>query len=193
MYVVRHEFVDSQKPESHPEPASSLLLRSLDKPDQMTRFDTYKSKNEAQGSGRELYDMLFEVRGSWKASPTHAVISEWQLINRERIAAFEESRLKLFEVRRRVLETFAYDWLLRRVGQLGKYVVLGLYGDEKGARLCRAHPEIQRFTQANPAANYTAQDLAGLRFFSVESHRVERGIDTIGKGRVERAVSSFSD
>jgi hypothetical protein len=89
--------------------------------------------------------------------PTHAVL-------------FEENRRQLFMLRSKVLTTFAYDWLLKRLDHEGRYIVLGLYGDEEGAtRLCRGHPDVVRFVQANPETSFTAVDLTELHCFRVET------------------------
>jgi hypothetical protein len=168
LYVVRHEFTKDREPGLKSGLRSSLRLLSLDEPTVMVRFDTYDSEEEARKGGVDLYDLLFEVKGTWMAPPTHAVFAEWDIADSRRIGDFIESKRKLFELRRRVLDTFAYDWLLRRVGIEGRYVILGLYGDEEGAtRLCCEHPEIHRFIQDNPSGDFAARDLTGLRCFLV--------------------------
>ena len=170
MYVVRTEFSGDQPPVPESRAATSLILRSLDKPTQLMRFDTFTSKDAARAAGPEVYQLLFEVKGHWADAPTHAVYVEWQVNDPTRAAAFEESRRRLFALRRQVLATFAYDWLLKSLDRDGRYLVVGLYGDEEGAtRLCRAHPEVQRFAQANPATSFAAIDLTGLCCFRVEA------------------------
>lgn len=85
-----------------------------------------------------------------------------------RAAAFEDRARQLFDLRKQHLATFAFDWPLHRVGEDRRYLVRGLYGDEEGAtRLCRLHPEIQRFLQAHPAAAHAVTDVTGLRCFRV--------------------------
>ncbi len=171
MYVVRIEFSEGQRPASVHEAAASLILRSLDKPTQLMRFDTFFSEQKARAAAPDVYRLLFEVKGNWTNAPTHAVFAEWQVNDPTRAAGFEESRRRLFGLRRQVLGTFAYNWLLQSLDRKGRYLVLGLYGDEEGAtRLCRAHPEIQRFAQANPIANFAAVDLTGLCCFRVEAY-----------------------
>jgi hypothetical protein len=171
MYVVRTEFTpQTQASSPAPEEAVlSLVLESLETPDSLVHFDKFASKDTARAMCGEVYRLLIETTGPWATAPRCAVYAMWQVANREYEDAFVESRRRLFEIRRRVLPTFAYDWLLRRLDQEGRYLVLGLYGDEEGAtRLCREHPEIKRFVQANPASMYTASDLSGLCCFRVE-------------------------
>jgi hypothetical protein len=117
----------------------------------------------------ESYERLIEVQGAWSEPAPFAVFAEWQVDDREQYGAFEESRRLLFEVRREHLRTFASDWLLRHRDVLGRYLVLGLYGDEEGAStLCRLHPEVQRFAQTHPPAQYAARDVSGLCVCRVE-------------------------
>lgn len=169
MYVVRIEFSEGQTPAPAKEAAASLTLRSLDKLNQLARFDSFLSEGAARAVGTEVFRLLFEVRGSWIDTPTHAAYAEWQVNDSTLAPSFEESRRRLFALRRQVLATFAYDWLLKSLDHNGRYLVLGLYGDEEGAtHLYRAHPEIQRFTQANPMTNFAAHDLTGLCCFRVE-------------------------
>jgi hypothetical protein len=135
----------------------------------VVRFDTFASRDSALASGVEVYELLFKINGKWTQAPSHAVYAIWQVMNLEYEEAFVESRRRLFRVRERVLPTFVYDWLLKRLDQAGYYLVLGLYGDEAGAtRWCREHPAIQEFTQAHPAEAYTAADLTGLQCFRIE-------------------------
>lgn len=73
----------------------------------------------------------------------------------------------MFHLRRQYLPTFARDWLLKRLDVVGRYAVVGLYGDEEGLTLSRAHPEIQRFAHQHPPAQLGATDVSGLRSFRV--------------------------
>jgi hypothetical protein len=149
---------------------STIFLRSLDELSHVARFDTLTSEQAARKAGGEGYQLLFEVKGLWVAPPAYAVFAEWQVASPTFHRAFEESRRHLFELRRKVLPTFVYDWLLKHLHREGRYLVLGLYGDEDGARrLCREHPEIQRFAATHPPTVYQARDLTGLRCFRVES------------------------
>lgn len=169
LYVVRHEFSNAQDSGPLREARSAILLRSLDEPSHLTRFDTFASEQTARRAGGEAFQLLFEVTGLWAAPPTYAVFAEWQIAAPAFHHAFERGRKDLFDLRRRVLSTFASDWLLKRLDYEGRYLVLGLYGDEDGARrLCREHPEIQRFAAAHPATKYKAKDLTGLLCFRVE-------------------------
>ena len=169
MYVVRTEVTHHQpQPFALQDIATSLVFQSLDSPDKLVRFDVFSSEVAAHSVGHEVYQRLFETRGQWNAVPSHSVYAIWQVMQPEHEAAFIESRRQLFEIRQRVLPTFVYDWLLKHTHESGRYLVLGLYGDEAGAtKWCREHPEIQQFVQAHPAGDYSAQDLTGLRCFRV--------------------------
>jgi hypothetical protein len=171
MFVVRTDLAYKLQP-SQPMPkdaVSSLVLEPLDVSNNIVRFDTFASEASVLSSGAEVYELLFQIKGKWKLEPTHAVYASWQVGKPEYEAAFIESRRQLFNVRQRVLHTFTYDWLLKRLNQIGCYLVLGLYGDEDGAtRLCREHPAIQQFTRTHPAEVYSAVDLTGLRCFRIE-------------------------
>ena len=170
MFVVRTEVPRWQRPHSIDlqEPVMTLMLKSLDSVASTVRFDVFATEKAAHLVGDEVYQRLFETRGQWNAVPSHSVYAIWQVTQPEHEGAFIESRRQLFEVRRRVLPTFAYDWLLKRTDEPGRYMVLGLYGDEAGAtRLCREHPEIRQFLQAHPVGQYSAHDLTGLCCFRV--------------------------
>ena len=108
---------------------------------------------------------MLEVRGRWSDEPGYAVFAEWQIADVAQERDFVESRRQLFLVRRQVLPSFAVDWLWQHVDRTGRYLVLGLYGDEQGLRLCRDHPEVRRFAQAHPATTFAATEVTGMRFF----------------------------
>jgi hypothetical protein len=144
--------------------AAHLALRPLDG-SPLTRFSIVDSDSEE----RETYDRIAAVDGAWREPAGYAVFAEWQVDDPEQYGVFEESRLSLFEVRQRHLPTFAFDWLLKRRDIPGRYLVLGLYGDEEGAaRLCRLHPQVQRFAESHPASQYSARDVSGLCVCRVE-------------------------
>ncbi len=122
---------------------TSLMLRSLNDPNSLERFDTFEKESMARAAHGELYRLLFEVKGPWAEAPSHAVYA-WQVGDPRRAAAFEDSRREIFALRREVLATFSSDWLLRRLDREELYLVLGLYGDEAGAtRFCREHPRFR--------------------------------------------------
>ena len=175
MFIVRTDLTHNLQLTS-PMPngaVSSLVLQPLYLSNNIVRFDTLASKDSARSSGAEIYELLFQINGKWKLAPAHAVYAMWQVVNLEYEEAFVESRRQLFNVRQRMLSTFAYDWLLKSLDQIGYYLVLGLFGDEAGAaRLCREHPGIQEFTQSHPAEAYTAVDLTGLRCFRIQGQTV---------------------
>ena len=149
-------------------PAPSLVLRPLDGAGPAVRFDVFHDIDAARDASGELFERVAELRGRWGAPAGYAVFADWRVENPSNTAAFEESRCGLFELRRRHLRTFAADWLLKRVDVPGHYTVLGLYGDEEGLRLCRAHPEVQRYAYAHPPASFGAVDVTGMRFFRVD-------------------------
>jgi hypothetical protein len=171
MFVLRSEFLTSQRAGwSLPaEPTSSLVLRSLDEPETVVRFDSFASRSVARAVHGEPYRLLFGVMGTLTARPLYAVSSEWEVSNSAHFAAFEDLQQHLFELRRRHLSGFVFDWLLKRLDREGTYLALGVYDAEEGLRLCDGHPEVLRFAQDHPPATYAATNLPDVRFFQVES------------------------
>jgi hypothetical protein len=170
MHVVRTEVTRQEQPRPivMQQALASIVLQSLDSPDRVMRFDGFATEELARAAGNEVWQLVFETRGQWQTAPSHAVYAIWKVRQAEHEGTFIESRRQLFEVRRRFLPTFAYDWLLKDTGESGRYMVLGLYGDEAGAtRLCREHPEIQQFLQTHPADQYSAQATTGLCCFRI--------------------------
>lgn len=152
-----------------------LLLEPLDELGPFVHFETFETAEEARTGAGEIYKVQLEVRGNWTDHSSHAVFAEWQVGDTAQADAFVENRRQLFELRQRVLPTFAVDWLLRRVDDACGYLVLGLYGDEEGLRLCRDHPAIRRFGQDHPAAAFGAKDVSGLHFFRIR-HAAARSL-----------------
>ncbi len=170
MYVVRTDFSGARPTVPTRGALGSLVLRSLEEPNSLLRFDMFETEGGARAAHGEVYLPLFEVKGSWMEAPSHAVYAAWRVSDPTKARAFERSRWELFILRREVLATFAYDWLLKSLDDEGVYLVLGLYGDEAGAtRLCREHPRIQSFIKAHPAEDFSALDLTGLRCFRIEN------------------------
>lgn len=170
MYVVRSDISASAQVSASAiqQALQSIVLESLEIADDKERFDRFAARDAAQAMSGEPYELLLDIAGDWKAAPRYAVYALWRVAEPENEVAFIDSRRRLFELRQHVLPTFAYDWLLKRVDQAGHFLVLGLYGDEEAAaRLCREHPDIQRFGQANPASAYGASNVSGLRVFRV--------------------------
>ncbi len=168
MYVIRREFTESET--FLHQRKEDLVLRALDRPSPAVSFRSFSSENEARLSGGEPYQLLFSQKGRYDGPPTHAVFAEWNLADPSRAIPFEESRRRLFELRRDVLKTFVVDWLLKGLEGAARYLVLGLYGDMEGATtLCRDHPEIRQFLRAHPAEQYSARDMTGLRSFRIVS------------------------
>ncbi len=166
MFVTRAEQPDG-KWAAKPRTDRGLLLEPLDRTGPHILFEMIETESADRTWKGDTYRRLLVIQGAWTGEPSHAVFAEWQVADPAQADAFVESRRQLFELRRRVLPTFAADWLLQRVDDASRYLVLGLYGDEAGLRLCRDHPEIRRFTEARPASAYAAQDVSGLRFFRI--------------------------
>ena len=166
MFVIRSELPNRTLTEE-PRIPMGLLLEPLDGTGPFVHFETCEASEAARTREGEIYRRLLEITGRWTGQPSHAVFAEWQVRDVAQADAFVESRRQLFELRQRVLPTFAVDWLLQRVDDVGRFVVLGLYGDEQGLRLCRDHPEVRRFAQDHPASALTATDVSGLHFFRI--------------------------
>ncbi len=176
MFVVRSELVGSRPRGWHAasEPTSSLVLRALDEPGTLVRFDTFATRGHARSTWGEPYLLLFGVMGTISVQPAYAVAVEWEVLHLANVAAFEDAQRQLFETRRQYLPSFVFDWLLKRLDRDGQYLALGVYGDEEGLRLGQIHPEIQRFAADHPPATYAANEVGGARFFLVESRDAVR-------------------
>ncbi len=170
-FIVRTLFTRNQEPPSatHNAAYKTLLFHSVLEPDTLERYDAFKSEAAARSLGGNLYQLLHEVIGTWTDPPSYAEYAVWQVTDPASEAAFVINRQQLFQVRRRVLPTFAYDWLLKSLDIEGRYMVLGLFGDEESAaRLCREHPEIKEFNNTYPASQYHAIDITQLRVWKLE-------------------------
>ena len=66
-------------------------------------------------------------------------------------AALEASRSELFNLRRRHIDSFVCDLLLRPVSAVDEYVVVGLYADEDGLAMARSHPAIVAWANEHPS------------------------------------------
>jgi hypothetical protein len=166
MFVTRSE-LPSRPMGAEPRTSIGLLLEPLDGTGALVQFETFETSQAALRRGNDVYQRILEITGRWTDQPSHAVFAEWQVGDAVFADAFVESRRQLFELRRHILSTFAVDWLLQRVDDTSRYLVLGLYGDEGGLRLCRDHPEIQRFARDHPASTFEARDVSGLHFFRI--------------------------
>jgi hypothetical protein len=165
MFVVKADVPAGRETEAQPLETAGLLLEPLDGAGPLVRFVTAATLDAAREVAGERYRKMLELRGRWSDEPGYAVIAEWQIADVAQERDFVESRRQLFLVRRQVLPSFAVDWLWQHVDRSGRYLVLGLYGDEQGLRLCRDHPEVRRFAQAHPATTFAATEVTGMRFF----------------------------
>ncbi|MBZ0302277.1 MAG: hypothetical protein K8J31_21190 [Anaerolineae bacterium] len=147
-----------------------ILLRPLeDGP--AVRFQVFDTEADARAAGDDVYRLLVEVAGPWQDVPSHAVCATWKLKDGNQVDHFLENRRQLFEVRRRVLPHFVYDWLLQSLQHEDQFLVLGLYGDEDSAiRLCREHPDVEQYNRLHPLGAFSAEDVTGLRCFRVETY-----------------------
>lgn len=166
MLVTRSRFPD-QSLDGPPTTVMGMLLEPMDGRGPFVHFETFETRNEALTRSGEIYKVLLEIRGSWTEHSRYAVFAEWQVGDAAQADAFVESRRQLFELRRRVLPTFAVDWLLQRIDDACRYLVLGLYGNEEDLRLCRDHPAIRRYAHDHPATAFAATDVSGLHFFRI--------------------------
>ena len=175
MYIVR-ERLNRQQIEQ-PTCASiplHMLLRPLDTDGPLVRFSAHDTEQIDRALGGERFEIIVETLGKWNEPPTHAVYAEWRVEEEANEPKYIDSRRRLFELRKAVLPTFAYDWLLKSLDRSRVFMVLGLYGDRVGAtELCRTHPQINAFIEAHPPAELGATDITGLCCFSVLYHDVD--------------------
>jgi hypothetical protein len=170
-FIVRTLLTRNQEPPSptHNLAYKTLLFHSVLEPDTLERYDTFKSETAARSLAGNLYQLLHEVKGAWTDPPSYAEYAVWQVTEPASEPAFLENRRQLFQLRRRVLPNFASDWLLKSLDIEGRYMILGLFGDEdSAARLCREHPEIREFNNLHPASQYHALDITQLRVWKLE-------------------------
>lgn len=169
VYVLRSDIAADQTP--HLSSDETITLRPM-ADGHGTLFQVFDAEEEARAVRQgDVYELLLEVDGPSQDVPSHAVYAIWRIKNPAQIEAFIDSRKQLFELRRRVLPHFTFDWLLRSLDQPDQFLVLGLYGDEESAtRLCREHPEIQHFIRQHAQATLEAEDLTGMRCFVVEQY-----------------------
>src|SRR5438067_2210447 len=127
MFVVKTELPgrESALPAPPPETVASLVLQPLNELNSMVRFDMFASEKAARVTGDEVYQVVLHVKGGWVRSPTYAVYAVWQVKEPAHVPAFVDSRRELFELRQRLLPTFATDRLLERLDHDGRYMVLG--------------------------------------------------------------------
>lgn len=169
MFIVRSEIVEahrSVRPWS-PLPTSSLILQAIDEPGTGVRLDSFLRRDDARLTGGELYQLRFGVMGALALPPAYAVCVEWDLASPTHADSFEWTHQQLAELRRELLPTLIFDWLLKRLDRQGQYLALSLYADDAGLRLGQTHPEIRRFAEQHSPASFTATELSGARYYRV--------------------------
>jgi hypothetical protein len=143
-----------------------FTLRLIDVPGPPLRVEICQELSVARGAGGDLYRRIVEVKGRWREPPRFSVIGRWRLADLRQAPAFERNRRRLFRVRADCFNTFALDWLLRSLVDPARYLVLGMYGEERDLRLCRDHPEVQRYNSEHPPE---ATAVGGLNFYRFEA------------------------
>jgi hypothetical protein len=114
-------------------------------------------------------NLLAAVQGNLAASPTFAIMADWEVARDGDPVAFEASRLALFEQRVVAIPGFFADFLFRHEDEPRRYTVLGLYRERDDLELARGHPAIQAWAQANPVTGFGARDLYGVAQYKIES------------------------
>lgn len=120
-------------------------------------------------AGTSEYELIDFVRGRHAGPPTRAVFARWIVHDPNRARAFEGSRHELFTLRHEYIDSFVCDLLLRAPAADCEYVVVGLYADDEGLAMARAHPAISEWARQHPAAQMTAEDLSGMQIGTVTS------------------------
>lgn len=150
-----------------PGAVTSLVLASETEPGRVVRFDVFASARAAGEAGTEVYRRIAVVTGPHTAPPASAVYAAWEVADASHRPAFEENRKAFFRIRADVIAGFHADWLLQRVDQPERYLILGLYADPSAREQARTHAQIRRFAEANPVDSLGARDLYGLELLHV--------------------------
>src|SRR5262245_40437446 len=89
--------------------------------------DAHQESFVASGDSTSSDVVVLEaVRGRHPGPPTRGVFARWIVHDSQLRAAFEASRSDLFNLRRRHIDSFVCDLLLKPVSAVDEYVVVGL-------------------------------------------------------------------
>lgn len=143
----------------------AFTLRPLDDPAASLRVEICQELALARAAGGTPYRRIVEIKGSWREPPRFSVTGNWKLVDLRQASAFERNRRGLFRVRARSFDSLAMDWLLRSLVDPARYLIVGMYGEERDLRLCRDHPYVRRYNSEHPPP---ASAVGGLTFYRLE-------------------------
>lgn len=162
MYVVHVVTSEAQHRQALVRVAGTVyMLEPLYAPGPTMCFAGFDSLEAAAAESDDVFLRLLEVHGNWRGPVAFAVYAVWQLADERRAGDFLASRLAIGEACREHIPSFALEWVLQHVAEPGRFLCIGLYGEEAGLRQLRTDPAVVRTAQAES----TATDLFGSRFF----------------------------
>lgn len=161
-FIVQHEYSSNQPmPAARTDSKSAIILRPIEDPDWVVRFDTFDSPATAAQAPGDPYRFVYGVRGASPLGAQLAIFAEWEMADRANCARFEANRTALFEIHRRQFSGLVSEWLLKRLDDSPRYTVLALFGDEDAAVRFRAFNPPVQFAAAQMQAQLGASELFG--------------------------------
>jgi hypothetical protein len=161
-FIVQHEYSSNQAaPPSRPDSKSAIVLRPIEDPDWVVRFDTFDTPTAAAQAPGDPYRFVYGVRGASQHTAQLAIFAEWELVDRANCVQFEANRTALFEIHRRQFPGLVSEWLLKRLDDSPRYTVLALLADDDAAVRFRAFNPPLQFTAAQMQAKFGATELFG--------------------------------
>jgi hypothetical protein len=146
--------------------SASILLQHIEGDRSFVRFDLVGDLVTPIAEQDEAFELLLEVSAEPRPKPGNAIWAEWEIADVEDRERFITRARALFATRRQSISSFCFDWLMRRLDRDDRFLVLGVYEDEEGARtLSRGHPAVLAFAEQNPAPYAT--NVSGFPVFSV--------------------------
>jgi hypothetical protein len=128
------------------------------------------AEGETSDARGTAYRIVHRVRGAFSADPPFGVSAIWLVDDERAREGFEESRRQLFKIRQENLPSFHSDILAEDARVPGRYLVLGLYGDEDGLDLCRTHPAVVDFARGSSVTQW-AREERSLETYTVDHLR----------------------
>jgi hypothetical protein len=137
----------------------------------LTRFDVIPPGQDITEVDSGGFELVLDVRDTWDAAPGAIITATSRVPDPQMVGTFVERCHNIFEARREI-ESFAFDWLLKKTGGSGdEFLVVGAYGTEDGARrLSLEHPAVLRAIERNPVDAF--ENVGGFPLYRV----VEAGI-----------------
>lgn len=163
-FIVQHEYSVKQAPSVSRSfsSKSGVILRPVEDPDWVVRFDTFDSAEQARMAPGVTNRYIFGIRGASTASAMYAIFSEWELTDPDRALRFEANRSILFEMHRRHITGLISEWLMKRHDETPHYTVLAMFGDQDSAVRFRSFTPPAQFSSAQVQKAFNASELFGM-------------------------------